>query len=330
MLGIDVSKATLACTQLDPLTRQTLWYGAVANTEAGLADLLRRIPADCPWVLEPTGRYSDLAVRVARTHGRTVLLAPPKHAKRFLASVQSRAKTDPLDSRGLGLFALSVPLRPFPEKSPAVEQLQQLLRARRGLSKAITLLEQQRQALPQAAEALTRALTALHQERDTLDQQVQELVADQSRFATVAELDRVHGIGPLTAATVAACLESKQFNHPDQFVAFIGLDIAVRQSGQRRGQIGLTREGDAELRRLFYLAALANVRCKHSPFKTLYQQHRAKGLSGTAAACAVARKLARVCWSLVKYQSRYDPERVTQQAKRPPSKPLQEKSSGSA
>ena len=65
----------------------------------------------------------------------------------------------------------------------------------------------------------------------------------------MARLEAVPGIGRLTAATVAACLARKDFDHPDQFVAFVGLDIAVRQSGKRCGDLGLTREGDAELRR---------------------------------------------------------------------------------
>ena len=107
MLGIDVSKDTLACTWLDATTRQTLWEGTVPNTTHGVNCLLRRIPAESPWVLEPTGRYSTSVARQACAAGRQVLLASPKKAKCFLQSVQSRAKTDRLDSRGLGLYPLA-------------------------------------------------------------------------------------------------------------------------------------------------------------------------------------------------------------------------------
>ena len=80
--------------------------------------------------------------------------------------------------------------------------------------------------------------------------------------------------------------------------------------GKRVGQRRLTKEGDAELRRLFYLAAQANLTCKQSPFKEQFERELEKGLSKTAALNAVARKLARVCWSLVKHGGAYDPRRV--------------------
>lgn len=267
MLGIDVGKDTLVCTQIDPHTRQVCWSGRVPNTEAGVTQLLARTPAECGWVLEPTGRYSNLAVRLARAHGREVFLAPTRKAKAFLSSIQGRAKTDRLDSRGLALYALSQPLRPYPVKSDAVEQLEQRLRARKGLVQALTSLQQQRAELPHAAAALDPAIASLRAQQEVLDAEIATLVADAKAFPAVAELDRVPGIGPLTAASVAACLQSKEFGHPDQFVAYCGLDIAVRQSGKRQGQVGLTRQGDAELRRLLYLAALSNTRCKDSPFK---------------------------------------------------------------
>ncbi len=87
----------------------------------------------------------------------------------------------------------------------------------------------------------------------------------------------------------------------------------MRQSGKKHGQTGLTKQGDGELRRLLYLAAQANLRAKNSPFRAQYERERAKGLPSTAALCAVARKLARLAWSLHKHGTSYDPLRVHQQ-----------------
>ena len=117
MLGIDVSKDTLACTLFDAQTQKPLWSRTVANTSTGVARLLKHTPTDSPWALEPTGRYSLLAATRAHDAGRTVLLAQPKRARDFLRSIQSRAKTDQLDSHGIGLFALCRPLPPYPIKS---------------------------------------------------------------------------------------------------------------------------------------------------------------------------------------------------------------------
>src|SRR5439155_13280597 len=99
----------------------------------------------------------------------------------------------------------------------------------------------------------------------------------------------------------------------DRFVAYIGLDVGTRQSGKRVGSTGLTKQGDAELRRLLFVCAKASLtaaKAGPNPFRDQYERERKKGLSGTAALCAVARKMACVCWSMHKHDSDYDPTRV--------------------
>ena len=126
-------------------------------------------------------------------------------------------------------------------------------------------------------------------------------------------MDAIPGFGPVTSVAMTSRLNSKSFSHPDEWVAYLGLDVHVQESGKRKGQLGLSKRGDAELRRLLYLAALCNGRCKESPFKEQYERELAKGLSKTAAACAVARKLAKVCWSMHKHGTEFDPDRVAKQ-----------------
>lgn len=313
MLGIDVSKDTLACTLFDPATQKPLWNRTVPNTAVGVQRLLRQTPCESPWALEPTGRYSLLAATKANHAGRRVLLAQPKKARHFLRSIQTRAKTDALDSHGIGLFALCRPLPPYPLKSANVEQLDQLLSVRKSLSASLASFGLQARELPHAALALEPVVAALQAQKDEVDKQIAQLTASQPEFAIAHELEKVPGIGKVTAATLASRLSSHPFGHSDAFVAYCGLDVGVRQSGKRSGQTGLTKQGDGELRRLLYLAAQSNLRSKNSPFKAQYDRERAKGLSTTAALCAVARKLARLAWSLHKHGTTYDPNRVHQQ-----------------
>jgi transposase len=312
MLGIDVSKQTLTCTLLAAPTQRSCWERTVPNTPHGIRQLLRHTPASDAWVLEPTGIYSQQVVRQAQAAGRRVLLAQPKRAKAFLAATQPRAKTDRVDSRGLALYGLSTSLRPFPVKSEAMERIEQLLAARKGFSDMLARLRQQQAVLPYAAEPLTAALVALEQQQAAVDRQ---LAAARAVLPVIEALDAVPGIGPVTATAVAVCLTTKQFDHPDQFVAYIGLDTRVRDSGQRHGRRALTKQGDAELRRLLYLCAQANVRARDTanPFKVQYERERAKGLTTTGALCAVARKLARTCWSLERHGTQYEAARVHHQ-----------------
>lgn len=313
MLGIDVSKDTLACTLFDPQTQKPIWNRTVPNTTAGINRLLCQTPAESRWALEPTGRYGLLAATAAHQAGRQVLLAQPKKARDFLRSIQSRAKTDALDSYGIGLFALCRPLPPYPLKSQAVEQLDQLLSVRKSISASLASFGLQARELPHAAPALEPVVATLQAQKKELDRQIAHLTASQQEFSIAAELEKVPGFGKVTAATLASRLAGHTFGHSDQFVAHCGLDVGVRQSGKKNGPTGLTKQGDPELRRLLYLAAQANLKAKNSPFKAQYEKERAKGLATTAALCAVARKLARLAWSLHKHRTTYDPKRIYHQ-----------------
>jgi transposase len=164
---------------------------------------------------------------------------------------------------------------------------------------------------------LEPAIVALVAQVKILDARIATTSREETALAeTMDRLQKVPGIGPVTAAAVGACLVSKSFVSPDAFVAYCGLDITVRQSGKRSGDsvnLGLSRQGHAELRRLLYLCCQSSLRVKESPFKVQYDRERAKGLSTTAALCAISRKMAKLCWSLWKHQSDYDPSRVYQQ-----------------
>lgn len=315
MLGIDVSKDTLSCALIDPITRKLRWQKEVKNTPAGWKHLLKITPSEVPWVLEPTGRYGQGIARFARDTQRDVRLAQPKKAQYFLKSVQNRAKTDTLDARGLALYGLAFDLAPYPLKSDMHEEIDQLLLARKGMSQSLMELRARQKELPRAAKALEPAVKILKEQLSVVDKQIAGLTKAPEMKA-VQELLQVPGIGLVTAATVVSCLTARHFSHPDQFVAYCGLDIRIRQSGRKNGQMGLSKQGESELRRLLYLAAQSSLRVKGSPFKEHYERERAKGLPSTAALCAVARKMARLCWSMVHNGSSYDADRVYRQGER--------------
>lgn len=312
MLGIDVSKRHLTATLVDPATQRARWTLEVPNTEVGVRRLLTRTPPEVAWVLEPTGRYGDLAVKLARQAQRDVRIAQPKRALSFLRSRQERAKTDRVDSYGLGCYGVCVPLPPYPEKTPQQEQLEQLQLARRGLVQALMQLEQRVPELPHAAAGLAPAIAALQAQVADFDAQIATRLQEVAGEQHVQRLRAVPGIGPVTATAVLSCLLSRPFATADQFVAYTGLDPKVKESGVYKGRRRLSKQGPGELRRLLYLAARSNLTAKDSPFRAQYEREVAKGLSKQGALCAVARKLARTCWSLVTHEETYRPKRVHQ------------------
>lgn len=312
-LGIDVSKNNLVCALMDP-SRKITWQAEYQNAAEGIDKLLEEIDAEVPWILEPTGRYSLLAARTARQAGRDVRLAAPRKAKSFLRSQNERAKTDKIDSRGLALYGQVCTLPEYPLKEAEEEHMDALLNLRKSISATIAKFQQQQREMPSVKELFESLIAGLQEQLKSVDKEIEQITRTSANFEAVKRLDAIPGFGAVTAAAMTSRLNSKSFSHPDEWVAYLGLDIRVHDSGKRKGQLGLTKQGDAELRRLLYLAALSNLRCKSSPFKDQFQRELDKGLSRTAAACAVARKLAKVCWSLHKHGTEYDSDRVSKQA----------------
>jgi hypothetical protein len=69
MLGLDGSKAWLSFSLHEPTSQHRLAYGTVPNTPTGHQQVLAQIPAEHPWVLDPTGRYGEALVATARAAG---------------------------------------------------------------------------------------------------------------------------------------------------------------------------------------------------------------------------------------------------------------------
>lgn len=314
-IGIDVSRDWLDAALVVNGGERPQWCLRVERTPAGVETLLQKTPPGVAWVMEPTGRYSQDVALWAREVGQPVLLATAKAARHALLAVRTAtARTDRTDSIGLAMLAHLRRLRPYPLRTERMEEIDQLIKTRRALSATQSRLREQRQSLPRAARCFDAPLAAVAEQIAALDRELAQCAAQESELAVVPALLAIPGIGPVTALTVASCLEAKQFDHPDQFVAYCGLHLEYKDSGQKQAHRRLSKHGDAELRRLLYLAAMTNARCVGSPFREQYERERAKGLSAPGAFCAVARKLATVCWSMHRHRTSYDPERVYSQA----------------
>lgn len=322
VLGIDVSKDKLDCSMVDVEHDKRLWYLVAPNTPAGIATIFAKADPSVALVAEPTGPYTLELAKRSVAAGRTLYMAPTRQAKAFSNSRQSRAKTDNINSYDLALFGASRQLKPYPIKSDLVEELDSLLSYRKVLSGTISRMQAQANTLPRVAELIAADLKQTKKMLANLDKQIKSLTHTTPQLEAVKRLEQVPGIGSVIAPALASRLLHKDFDTPDQFVAYVGLDVGIIQSGKRKGQLGLTKQGDAELRRLLYCAAQANLRCKSdTPFKSQYYREKAKGHTHKQAMCAVGRKLAKLAWSMVKHATAYDPERVFVQPKPSVNKP---------
>lgn len=141
-------------------------------------------------------------------------------------------------------------------------------------------------------------------------------IADQARTdPRCKRLEKVSGIGPLTASAAVATLgDARAFASGRELAAFLGLVPRQTGTGGKTRLGPITRGGDEYLRRLFIHGARAVV-CRgkdHSPWLAQAIARRPKNV----AVVAQANKMVRIAWALLAHEREYDPKHVSQRPAR--------------
>jgi len=304
--GIDVAQRTLdIAVEGDSQVHQ------IDNSSGAIRRWLRSLPEGCAIGLEATGNLHQLLVRAAIAAGRTVYVLNARDLSHYARSLGRRAKTDRLDAQLILRYLQREHEQLHPYQLPSARQaeLDELIGRRHRVVRSRGALQQSFATSSRKPRALARTLRALEALIAELDARIQELVAAEDTLRTAAtHLRTVVGFGPLLSASMAHAVTRHPFKKADAFIAYIGYDPRVRDSGQWRGRRFLSKRGPAELRRLLFTAAMSASRTQlWQPF---YQRYRARGLCTTAALVVLARKLARVAFSIVKHKVDFRPERL--------------------
>lgn len=302
IIGIDVCKDTL-----DLFEHESGQAYSIGNDATSIETWLDGREGRLQLALEPTNRYHEAVAEAAYARGHDVYLIDPYRLSHYRAGLGRRAKTDPEDARLLARFlAREVgELRPWTPSTPGQQRFWQLLKRRSTLVRAKVQLRQSLTdmgTLQDEVDSLLRHCVRMIAKVDrALLAQAKELGWSES----IARCRAIPGVGPLTAMALVATWHRGAFSNVDAFVAFLGLDVRVRQSGRWQGRRKLTKKGDGEIRRLLFNAAMQARR--NALWEPYYLRMRDRGLSSTAAFVALSRKLAKVCFALLQNNSQFDP-----------------------
>ena len=128
----------------------------------------------------------------------------------------------------------------------------------------------------------------------------------------VKGLEQIPEFGPKTVAVLRAELgDVNRFSRTDEVIAYGGMDIEIKESGQWKGKAKLSKRGSGLLRRVLYLAAIRSIHLEGSPFGAYYRRLVQRGLRKGSALMAVMRKMLAVAAHLLKHEEEsYDPSKV--------------------
>ena len=302
ILGIDVSKDFLDIFDGTNSVQ-------IDNTNQSIKQFFKALDFDKTLSIEPTGKYHQKIVYFAISAGLAVYLVDPYRVSRYREAIGSRVKTDYQDARLLHRYLVAeidnlVPYKPAPG---SVQLLNELLRVRGKLSKEKSSIRLSLASVKSLTKVSKSILSTIEKAIVTIDKQLEECIEKAGYDKDHKRCMDVPGIGPVVSTGMIAMFHRGKFRSSDAFIAFIGMDVRVRESGRYRGQRKLTKKGNPEIRRLLFNAARAGSRTKY--WNGYYNSLRDRGLKSTQATIAVARKIARVAFALLRDKKEFIPQR---------------------
>ena len=270
-----------------------------------MREWLRALSGRVKIAVEATNTFHLPLVEEAHELGHKVYVIDGYRLNRYRESVGGRAKTDQKDAELLRRYLdrEGQDLRQWAPPPAGYALVQRLLRRRAAVVRARVSVAQSFADVPE----LKSSIRALMQRFALLDRLIQKRIAqaalDSGMGPDMQRCMAIEGIGALTGAALANAFRRGTFTSSDAFIAFLGLDVRVRESGTYRGRRRLTKQGDPELRRLIYNAAMASRRSDH--WGQIYEAHLKRGLKPIQALVILCRKLARIAFALMKNQSEY-------------------------
>ena len=285
---------------------------SIANERKAIAQWLRTVPRGSRLGMESTGGHHELLADLAHKAGLQVFVINPRHLRRYAEGVGRRGKTDRIDAEVIARYVEREHADLHAYIPPSKEQ------------RAVARLMSRRAKLVQVKDTITqslRALTCIERERRELIARIDRVIAKlelliERALAEVpgaeraaAHIDTIPGFGRLTSNYLAHRFTSLPYTSGDAAVAQTGLDPRPDDSGKRHGRRKLSKAGPSEQRRLLFNCG--RVAARLPLWRPYYEAQLAKGLSKTAAAIILARKMVRIAFALYKHDRPFDPTLVS-------------------
>lgn len=295
ILGIDVGKAHLELFLLqgDKTARKK-----IENTVAGFEQLdawLRNRKANVVHVcLEATGGYGEAVAEHLYDGGHTVSVINPMQIKAFGRSALVRTKSDAIDAELIARFCQAHQPPAWSPPPREIRNLRAFIRRREALTEMISA---EKNRLESAGSSTVR--TDIRDHVAFLDEQLRKLESEIGKHIDshpglreiIDKLDEIPGFGEITAIKLVA--ETNGFSVCDtarQLVAYAGLNPRHYQSGAVHRHMGISKIGNAAVRKALYYAALT-AKNRSQYFRTFVRRLEAAGKKPKVIITAIMRKL---------------------------------------
>ena len=312
VIGMDVSKETVDISVYNGKYHK---HKILTNTPKSLLTHLKKFDLQSTHlVMESTGIYHLRLAMAATERNYNVSIVNPLIIKRYGEMKMRRAKTDKADAKLIAEYGYEQQPPLFKPASKERSQIQQLLKGLEDLSHSKSQMSNRLEAYdhglgitPALRESITTIINTINEEIDKLTDELNDHM-DKHYPELKEKLTSIPGVGAKTASTIIAYYgEFENFETAKQAVSFAGLNPNPRQSGKsvNKGS-NISKKGHSLIRKTLYMCSLSLVRC-NPEFKSYYENMVAGGKAKKKALVAVANKILRQIFAILKYDREWIP-----------------------
>ncbi|GLI52469.1 IS110 family transposase [Thermodesulfovibrio yellowstonii] len=150
-----------------------------------------------------------------------------------------------------------------------------------------------------------RELFFLEEQLERVTELLKKSCEEAALCQNIEILKSIKGIGDTTAMHfIAEVGDISRFSSPKKLIAYAGLDPTVYESGKFKGSSRLSKRGNRHLRRVIWLMAVGVV-IHNEYFRQYFKRRRTQGLPYKKAMLAVAHKLMRTIYAMLKHKKSF-------------------------
>jgi transposase len=333
-IGLDIAKNFFQAHAVDAagrvVLRRKLNRGEVLRFFEGQPKALVGIEA-CG-----TGHYWARAIAAL---GHEVRLLPPTYVKAYV----KRGKTDAADAEAICEAVTRPNMHFVPIKTPEQQAALMMHRSRellvgqrtalvnalrghlaelgiitaKGIHRVADLLAEligaDDEKVPSLARASLNCLAAQIEAMETQIDKLEALILEWHKGNEASQrLARIPGVGPITASAVVATIgDASSFTSARHLSAAWGLTPKQNSSGGKARQGGISKAGNAYLRRLLFIGAIAVIRSRRAQQVGSWLAKLLERRPAKVVAIALANKTARVIWAMLRSGDAYRVPKAT-------------------
>ena len=317
-IGVDVCKKYLDIVGLCGATGYSRRVNNTVRSITGFIEALVRHNFQGTILCEATSHYHILLAVMLCEAGLDIRVINPLMSSKHAKSSIRKTKTDTVDARVLAVMVLTEPNLPPPLKLTRsqcmVRHTLGLIHSQekhlQGMNRALaSYLERIGQlgfaagnAFKQTAETI-KQLKGCHEKLlAELESYLLEIQPEQREV--IARVKDIPGITRRNAALFTFILDPK-VSSAKSWMAYVGLDVAIRESGTWRGRGRITKRGPAWLRKRLIQAAWGAA-MTYPQGRCYYDFLKAKGRKHKEALVIIARKLLSIMHNLIVHEKKFD------------------------